>query len=58
MFESPGLGDFPVTQPPGWGFPLPVVYLVWAGVVLALYPLCSWFAELKQRRNDAWLSYF
>jgi hypothetical protein len=34
------------------------VYLVWAGVVIALYPICSWFAEVKQRRSDAWLSYF
>jgi hypothetical protein len=45
-------------QPPGWGYSLPVVYLVWAGVVLALYPLCRWFAGVKQRRNDLWLSYF
>ena len=30
----------------------------WAVVVLALYPLCRWFAALKQRRNDLWLSYF
>jgi uncharacterized membrane protein len=58
MFESPGLGQFPITPPPGWGYPLPIVYLVWACVVLALYPLCRWFAGLKQRRNDAWLSYF
>jgi uncharacterized membrane protein len=58
MFESPGLGQFPVTPPPGWGFSLPVVYLVWIFVVIALYPLCVWFAGLKQRRNDAWLSYF
>jgi uncharacterized membrane protein len=58
MFESPGLGEFPITKPPGWGYSLPIVYLVWALVVLALYPLCRWFAELKRRRNDAWLSYF
>jgi uncharacterized membrane protein len=58
MFESPGLGRFPVTAPPGWGYSLPVVYLVWVCVVLALYPLCRWFAGLKQRRSDAWLSYF
>jgi uncharacterized membrane protein len=58
MFESPGLGQFPVTPPPGWGFSLPVVYLIWIFVVIALYPLCVWFAGLKQRRNDAWLSYF
>ena len=58
MFESPGLDQFPITPPPGWGYSLPIVYLVWACVVLALYPLCRWFAALKQRRNDAWLSYF
>jgi uncharacterized membrane protein len=58
MFESPGLDDFPVTKPDGWGYSLPIIYLVWAVVVLALYPLCRWFAGLKQRRSDAWLSYF
>jgi uncharacterized membrane protein len=58
MFESPGLDDFPVTKPAGWGYSLPIIYLVWAVVVLALYPLCRWFAGLKQRRSDAWLSYF
>jgi hypothetical protein len=58
MFESPTVGQFPITPPPGWGFSLPIVYLVWAFVVIALYPLCRWFAALKQRRSDAWLSYF
>ena len=43
--------------PDGWGYPLPVVYLVWAGVVLALYPACRWFAGVKARRREAWLSY-
>jgi uncharacterized membrane protein len=58
MFESPNIGQFPFTPPPGWGFSLPIVYLVWAFVVLALYPLCRWFAALRQRRRDPWLSYF
>ena len=58
MFESPSPGQFPITPPPGWGYSLPIVYLVWAVVVLSLYPLCRWFAGLKQRRSDAWLSYF
>ena len=57
MFESPDLGNYPFTAPPGWGFPLPVVYLVWMVVVIAMYPLCRWFAALKQRRNDPWLGY-
>ncbi|MGA2020197.1 MAG: heparan-alpha-glucosaminide N-acetyltransferase domain-containing protein [Candidatus Sulfotelmatobacter sp.] len=58
MFESPSPGQFPITPPPGWGYSLPIVYLLWALVVVTLYPLCRWFAGLKQRRNDAWLSYF
>jgi hypothetical protein len=58
MFESPTIDKFPITTPPGWGYSLPIVYLIWASVVLAVYPLCRWFAALKQRRSDVWLSYF
>lgn len=57
MTESPDVGNYPFTPPPGWGYSLPVVYLVWAVVVLLMYPLCRWFAALKQRRTDTWLSY-
>jgi uncharacterized membrane protein len=59
MFESPTVNEFPITPPPtGWGFSLPVVYLIWASVVISLYPVCHWFAAVKRRRSDAWLSYF
>jgi uncharacterized membrane protein len=58
MFESPDLGNFPITPPPGWGYSLPVVYLVWAVVVVTLYPVCRWYSGVRQRRTDAWLSYF
>jgi uncharacterized membrane protein len=57
MFESPDVAHYPFTPPPGWGYSLPVVYLVWAFVVVTMYPLCRWFAALRQRRSDAWLSY-
>jgi uncharacterized membrane protein len=43
--------------PPNYGYGLPVVYLVWVGVVVALYPLCRWFAGFKARRRSVWLSY-
>lgn len=56
MLESPSMSQFPVTFPPGWGFPLPVVFLLWIGVVFSLYPLCCWFAAVKQRRSDPLLS--
>lgn len=58
MFESNDLGSFPITAPPGWGYSLPVVYLVWLVAVLTLYPVCRWFAAVRQRRSDPWLSYF
>jgi uncharacterized membrane protein len=57
MFESPDLANFPITSPPAWGLPLPFVYLIWAFVVISLYPLCRWYAALKQRSNNPWLSY-
>jgi uncharacterized membrane protein len=58
MFESPSVDQFPVSCPPGWGFSLPIVYLIWVCVVLALYPVCHWFAGVKERRREGWLSYF
>jgi uncharacterized membrane protein len=43
--------------PQQWGFGLPVVYLAWLLVVVTLYPACRWFAAVKRRRSDWWLSY-
>lgn len=43
--------------PPGYGYSLPVVYLVTALVVAALYFPCRWFAGVKSRRRAAWLSF-
>jgi hypothetical protein len=42
---------------PGYGYSLPVVYGLWRGTVLALLPACRWFAAVKQRRREWWLSY-
>lgn len=43
--------------PPGAGFSLAVVYGCWIVGVILLYPLCKWFAGLKERRRSWWLSY-
>jgi len=43
--------------PEGYGYSLPVVYLIWIGVVVLLYPACRWFAQVKRRHPSAWLSY-
>lgn len=54
---QPTLGVKEFKPPPDAGFGLPVVYLAWIFVVALLYPVCRWFAGLKGRRRDAWLSY-
>jgi uncharacterized membrane protein len=41
----------------GFGFNLVVVYVVWLAILVALYPASRWFAEVKRRRRDWWLSY-
>lgn len=43
--------------PWGNGFHLWTVYLCWACIIAIEYPLCRWFAGVKQRRRDWWLSY-
>jgi uncharacterized membrane protein len=55
LFQTPI--DWFTHPPVGNGFNLIVVYLSWIGGVLLLYPLCKWFAGVKARRRDWWLSY-
>jgi uncharacterized membrane protein len=43
--------------PWGTGFHLWTVYLCWACIIAVEYPLCVWFAGVKRRRRDWWLSY-
>jgi uncharacterized membrane protein len=43
--------------PEGYGFGLPVVYLVWLAAVAALYPLCRRYASIKARSRVWWHSY-
>ncbi len=56
QFASP-IDKFNTPAPANLGFRLWVVYLVWIVGVLLLYPLCKWFAGVKARRRDWWLSY-
>lgn len=57
MFESPDLAHFPFSEPPGWPLGLPVVYGIWIALVLALYPLCRWYAGVKARSTSLVLRY-
>lgn len=43
----------------GYGFNLMTVYLVWIGVILILYPFCTWYDRYKRAHlsTQPWLSY-
>jgi len=51
------LALFQLSKPPVIGGPLWVVYVCWVTGVFLLYWPCHWFASLKARRRDWWLSY-
>jgi uncharacterized membrane protein len=53
----PSMRGSPKLYPLDYGYELWVVYAIWAGVVILLYPLCLWYGRLKERRSDWWLSY-
>ncbi len=65
MIAAGMLQGFEMTQmlgpfwaaPGEYGFGLPGVYLIWAGLVLLLYPLCKWYAGVKRRYKHPLLSY-
>ncbi len=51
-------GGFFLNQPPAEaGFGLPIVYLAWILICVGLYFPCKWFAGVKARRKEWWLSY-
>ena len=47
----------PGQAPAGYQWSLPLLYLVWAVVVVILYFPCRWYAALKARNKSTWLSY-
>jgi uncharacterized membrane protein len=58
---SAGAGRFAtapyVSIPPEDRWSLALLYLVFAVVVAALYPLCRWYAQVKSTSHAAWLKY-
>lgn len=43
--------------PEGYTWNLGLLYAVWAVAIVLLYFPCRWFADLKARKKDWWLSY-
>jgi hypothetical protein len=56
-FPVSAMLDFCLFLPKGFGFSLPVVYVLWVGLVLLMYPLCRWFASVKANHRHPLLSY-
>ncbi len=46
-----------VWQAQGFGYPLWMVYVYWAVVIIALYLPCKWYGSYKRTRRHWWLSY-
>ena len=47
--NPPWSPDLMAAFPKDYGYGLAVVYVVWIGTVVVLYPICSWFAGVKRR---------
>ena len=45
------------SAPPGHGFSLPITYAAWIAGLIAVYPLCGWWGNLKARNKHWALSY-
>jgi len=39
--------------PPGYGYSLPVVYLIWIAIVATLYPLCLWYITETRKTSSS-----
>ncbi|MEJ7767437.1 MAG: heparan-alpha-glucosaminide N-acetyltransferase domain-containing protein [Chitinophagaceae bacterium] len=44
-------------RPPSFGFSLLAVYAIWIVIVVAMYPICSWYNRYKSTHTQWWLSY-
>lgn len=55
LFTNHPMAPGPV--PPGYTWSLPLLYLVFALCVAALYVPCRWFARVRATRRSPWLSY-
>jgi uncharacterized membrane protein len=53
----PSMGGPGALFPANFGYSLWTAYGVWLLVVVLLYPVCRWFANVKAKRRDWWLSY-
>jgi uncharacterized membrane protein len=53
----PSMGGPRELFPADFGYSLWVVYAMWIGIVVALYPLCRWFDRIKSESRAWWTGY-
>jgi uncharacterized membrane protein len=63
LLQGYSISDMPIGtlsfgRPAAAGVSLPIVYVVWLGLVIALYPLCAWYGRYKaQHPKVVWTRY-
>ena len=55
--QLPTLAGSSPSFPADYGYNLLMCYVIWILIVSTMYLPCRWFAGLKARRREAWLSY-
>ncbi|MEZ0484531.1 DUF1624 domain-containing protein [Fibrella aquatica] len=63
LLQGYSISDMPIGtlsfgRPAAAGVSLPIVYVVWLALVVALYPLCAWYGRYKAEHPEvAWTRY-
>ncbi len=59
LFEGNPIFSVPAfpTGPQDYGYSLPVVYVIWACIMIILYPICKWYMNFKKIHSHPILSY-
>jgi uncharacterized membrane protein len=51
-FKDLSFQPFAFGRPPGFGFELGYIYLIWFAIILSLYPLCLWYSRYKASHRE------
>lgn len=57
LWKAPPAVGGATPYPENYGWSLATTYVVWVAVVLVMYPMCRYLANLKVTRRAWWLSY-
>ena len=46
------IGGITKQFPKSYGYGLPIIYFIWAFVVITLYPFCKWYGDFKAKHKN------